>query len=39
LEENLASLDNLVFSTDELAQIDQYAVESDINLWRGPSTS
>jgi L-glyceraldehyde 3-phosphate reductase len=39
LEENLASLDNLVFSTDELTQIDQYAVESDINLWRGPSTS
>jgi len=39
LEENLASLDNLDFSADELAQIDQHAVESDINLWRGPSTS
>jgi L-glyceraldehyde 3-phosphate reductase len=39
LEENLASLDNLEFSSDELTQIDKYAVESDINLWRGPSTS
>ncbi len=39
LEENLASLDNLEFSAEELAQIDQHAVESGINLWRGPSTS
>jgi L-glyceraldehyde 3-phosphate reductase len=39
LEENLASLDNLDFSTEELANIDQHAVESGINLWQGPSTS
>jgi L-glyceraldehyde 3-phosphate reductase len=39
LEENLAALDNLNFSTEELQQIDQYAVESGIDLWRGPATS
>jgi L-glyceraldehyde 3-phosphate reductase len=39
LEENLASLDNLDFSAEELAQIDKYAVDGGINLWRGPSTS
>jgi len=39
LEENLAALDNLSFSTEELQQIDQYAVESGIDLWRGPATS
>jgi L-glyceraldehyde 3-phosphate reductase len=33
LESNLAALDNLHFSDDELAEIDQYATESDINLW------
>jgi L-glyceraldehyde 3-phosphate reductase len=39
LEENLAALDHLDFSAEELAEIDRYAVEGDINLWRGPSTS
>ena len=39
LEENLASLDNLDFSAQELADIDRHAVEGDINLWRGPATS
>jgi L-glyceraldehyde 3-phosphate reductase len=39
LEENLAALDNLSFSAEELKQIDQYAVESGIDLWRGPATS
>jgi L-glyceraldehyde 3-phosphate reductase len=39
LEENLASLDNLDFSAQELADIDHHAVEGDINLWRGPATS
>jgi L-glyceraldehyde 3-phosphate reductase len=37
LEENLAALDTLAFSTDELAEIDQYATESDINIWRASS--
>ena len=39
LEQNLAALDKLDFGTDELAEIDRYAVESGIDLWRGPSTS
>jgi L-glyceraldehyde 3-phosphate reductase len=39
LEENVAALDNLRFSKEELSQIDQYAVESGIDLWRGPATS
>ena len=33
LEENVAALNHLAFSTDELKQIDKYATESDINLW------
>ena len=39
LEENLASLDRMDFSDEELAQIDLHAVEGNINLWRGPATS
>jgi L-glyceraldehyde 3-phosphate reductase len=39
LEDNVAALDNLSFTADELAEIDQYAVDGGINLWRGPSTS
>jgi L-glyceraldehyde 3-phosphate reductase len=33
LEANLAALHNLEFEPDELAEIDRYATESDINLW------
>ena len=36
--ENVAALDNLAFSADELAEIDRYAVEGGINLWEKPST-
>jgi L-glyceraldehyde 3-phosphate reductase len=39
LEENIAALDNLDFTSDELALIDQYAVEGGIDLWRTPATS
>jgi len=39
LEQNLAALEKAVFSADELAEIDRYAVESGIDLWRGPATS
>ena len=39
LEQNLGALDNLDFSADELAEIDQFAVEGGIDLWRTPSTS
>ena len=33
LEANVAALDRLGFSDDELAEIDRYATESDLNLW------
>jgi L-glyceraldehyde 3-phosphate reductase len=33
LEANVAALDRLDFSKEELVQIDQYATEADINLW------
>jgi L-glyceraldehyde 3-phosphate reductase len=37
LEANLAALDNLIFTDDELAEIDRYATESDINIWAASS--
>ena len=33
LETNVAALDRLDFDDDELAEIDRYATESEINLW------
>ena len=33
LEANVAALERLDFDRDELAEIDRYATESDINLW------
>jgi L-glyceraldehyde 3-phosphate reductase len=33
LEANVASLENLTLTPDELEQIDRYATEADINLW------
>ena len=33
LEANVAALDKLDFSPDELEEIDRYATEADINLW------
>jgi L-glyceraldehyde 3-phosphate reductase len=33
LESNLAALDNLELSEDELAEIDRYATDADINIW------
>ncbi|OAI92089.1 L-glyceraldehyde 3-phosphate reductase [Pseudomonas putida] len=35
--ENVGALNNLVFSAEELAQIDRHAVEGGINLWEKPS--
>ncbi|MBA1485213.1 L-glyceraldehyde 3-phosphate reductase, partial [Klebsiella pneumoniae] len=35
--ENVAALNNLTFSAEELAEIDHYAVEGGINLWEKPS--
>jgi L-glyceraldehyde 3-phosphate reductase len=37
LEENVAALENLAFSDEELAEIDQHATESGINLWERSS--
>jgi len=37
LEANVAALDRLDFTTDELAEIDRWATESDLNLWAGAS--
>ncbi len=39
LDENLAALERLDFSDDELAEIDRYATESGVNLWAGSSAS
>jgi L-glyceraldehyde 3-phosphate reductase len=37
LEENLAALDQPSFTAEELAEIDRYAVDSGIDLWRSSS--
>jgi len=34
LEDSLSAISNLSFSDDELTAIDEFAVESDINLWK-----
>jgi L-glyceraldehyde 3-phosphate reductase len=39
LEDNVAALERLDFTDDELAAIDKHAVEGGINLWAGPSTA
>jgi L-glyceraldehyde 3-phosphate reductase len=33
LEDNIAALDKLEFSKQELAEIDRHAVEAGINIW------
>jgi L-glyceraldehyde 3-phosphate reductase len=33
LEQNLGALDNLDFTEDELAEIDRYATDADVNIW------
>ena len=37
LDDNVAALANTTLTTDELAEIDQYAVEENINLWKNSS--
>jgi L-glyceraldehyde 3-phosphate reductase len=39
LEQNVGALTNLTFEEPELQEIDRYAVESGIDLWRGSATS
>jgi L-glyceraldehyde 3-phosphate reductase len=38
LEQNVASLDRLDFSPDELAEIDSYATDAGINIWARSSS-
>ena len=38
LEQNVAALEKPSFDDAELAEIDRYAVESGIDLWRGSSS-
>ena len=39
LEDNVAAIDRLGFTADELAEIDRHATESEINLWASSSRS
>ncbi|MFN2560301.1 MAG: L-glyceraldehyde 3-phosphate reductase [Jatrophihabitans sp.] len=39
LTDNLGAQDNLTFTDAELARIDEYAVDSDINLWARSSAT
>jgi L-glyceraldehyde 3-phosphate reductase len=39
LEQNIAALDNLEFSEEELERIDRHAVEAGINIWEQSSTA
>ncbi len=37
LQSNIAALDRLLFDDDELAEIDRYATEGNVNLWASSS--
>jgi L-glyceraldehyde 3-phosphate reductase len=37
LQENLGALDNLTFTPDELTEIDTYATDSGVDMWRESS--
>jgi L-glyceraldehyde 3-phosphate reductase len=37
LEDTAAAVNNLSFTDDELARIDQYAIDGDLNLWGAQS--
>ena len=39
LDQNVAALDHLDFTADELANIERYAVDGGIDLWRTPATA
>jgi len=39
LETNVTALERLDFTSEELAEIDRYATESDINIWARSSTA
>jgi L-glyceraldehyde 3-phosphate reductase len=37
LEDNLGAVGNLEFTADELRRIDEFAVDSGVNLWAAQS--
>jgi L-glyceraldehyde 3-phosphate reductase len=39
LEQNVASIENLHFTDEDLAEIDRHAVESGINIWASSSSA
>jgi L-glyceraldehyde 3-phosphate reductase len=39
LEDNVGALSNLDFTAEELAEIDRYATESELNIWAASSES
>jgi L-glyceraldehyde 3-phosphate reductase len=39
LEQNVAALENLSFTDEELSRIEEHAVDSGIDLWEGPRTA
>ena len=39
IENSVGALDNLEFSSDELARIDSFAVDGGVDLWRGPASA
>jgi L-glyceraldehyde 3-phosphate reductase len=39
LEQNVAALENTAFTPEELAEIDRYASEGDINIWAASSSA
>jgi L-glyceraldehyde 3-phosphate reductase len=39
LQDNVAALEHLEFTADELQEIDRYTVDSEINIWQASSTA
>ena len=39
IENSVAALDNLDITNDELAEIDSFAVDGGVDLWRGPASA
>ena len=37
LEDNVAALERLEFTSDEFSEIDRFATESEINIWSASS--
>ena len=39
IESSVAALEKLELSAEELAEIDRFAVDGGVNLWRGPASA